>query len=121
MNLQRGLDHRGAVRCSGEGSSGHNLLRRRGFYLVQKGYRVLRTKVNIAPPWVRFSMDGISAAGLVPMPKRSALKKCRRELSEDVSFGNDCTLFGCRAIELGNRPPPKGWFAEELQERVERG
>ena len=46
-----------------------------------------------------------STAGIVSVPKGSALATSRRELSEGVSFGIG-TLLGSGAIELGI--PPQG-------------
>ena len=48
-------------------------------------------------------MLDVSTIGTVAVPKRSALKTSRRELSEDASFGIWHPL-GCRAIELGKTP-----------------
>ena len=41
----------------------------------------------ITPPLGRFSMVDISTAGVIPVPKRSALETSCRELCEDVLFG----------------------------------
>ena len=62
------------------------------------------------PPLGRFSMVDISTVGIVSVPKRSALKSSRRELSEYVSFGIGSVLvrywhpLGCRAVEFGKPP-----------------
>ena len=48
-------------------------------------YRIRRCVYHT--PVGRFSMLGICTAGIVPVPKRSALEASRRELSEDASFG----------------------------------
>ena len=44
-----------------------------------------------------------STVGILPAPKRSALETPRRQLSEDVSFGNG-TLLVVEQSSLENRP-----------------
>ena len=60
-------------------------------------------------PLGRCSMHDISTAGAVGImlvPKRSALKTCCRDFSEDVGIVRYCYLLGFQAIELGK--PPQG-------------
>ena len=54
-------------------------------------------------PLNRFSLVDISAAGIVAVPKSSALEPSRQELSEDVSFGIG-TLLVAEQSSLENYP-----------------
>ena len=50
-------------------------------------------------------MVDISTLGIVPVPKMSASQTCRRELSEDVSFGIGTFLV---VVQIEHGKPPQG-------------
>ena len=54
-------------------------------------------------PLGRFSMVDISMVGIVSVPKQSALKTSRLELSKDISFGIGALLV-VEQSSLENRP-----------------
>ena len=70
---------------------------------ISEAYRTRRCISHYHTPLGRLSRLEASTGGIVSVPKKSALKTSRRELSEDVSFGIG-TLLGVEQSSLKNRP-----------------
>ena len=87
MELGRKLTKNSDNLCSTDRTMVDVIARAEGLNGHIGGYRIRRCMPHYHTPLPRCSMVDISTVGIVSVPKRSALKTSRRELSEDVWFG----------------------------------